>query len=280
DPTPPKLPEPSELPEPEEGSKEGESDYEIADEGNTSDSESESNNKSESEEKKPIFRRIEDLAPKSNVYKRELAQLGGIKIKIVLIAYMYQIAQGGYFGHRIDQDIAFPNKIDEIEQNQHSDWIYEYEKKIFLEINERYFEACMKAYLASEKACRQGRRARNLHNVSRLQRFNNILDFSGINFLSTLRDIDIFEENNPNYAVNIFYPVPEKNDKEQATRKLDPFRLLEYNYQREYIVDLILFTKGEEDLRDRCNINEITPGLNTHYCLINSKNGWNRIMQN
>ncbi|CAG8816214.1 13498_t:CDS:2, partial [Dentiscutata erythropus] len=146
--------------------------------------------------------------------------------------------------------------------------------------DERCFEACMKAYLASEEACRQGRRARNLHNVSRLQRFNNILDFSGINFPSTLRDIDIFEENNPNYAVNVFYPAPEKNDKEQTTRKLDSLRLSEYNYQRKYMVDLILFTEGEEDLRDRRNISEIPPGLNTHYCLINSENGWNKIMRN
>ncbi|CAG8783686.1 17792_t:CDS:2, partial [Racocetra persica] len=124
-----KLPESSELPEPEEGSEEGKSDYETADKGDTSDSESESDNKSESEEKKPIFQRIEDPAPKrlietrrifdqamfeniedqiSNIYKRELAQLGDIKIKIVLIAHIYQIAQGGHFGHRIDQDIAFP----------------------------------------------------------------------------------------------------------------------------------------------------------------------------
>ncbi|CAG8805025.1 24720_t:CDS:2, partial [Dentiscutata erythropus] len=255
DPTPPELPEPSELPEPEEGIE-------------------------DPEDPLATFENVEDQI--SDVYRRELAQLGGIKIKIVLIAHMYQIAQGGHFGHRIDQDIAFPSEILDIIPNQHSGWIYEYGKKIFLEISayqplqgssyfalpkiwakpqlgiinpqntdERCFEACIKAYLASEEACRQGQRARNLHDISRLQRFNNILDFFGINFPSTLRDIDIFEENNPNYAVNVFYPAPEKNDKEQATRKLDPLCLLEYNYQREYMVDLILFTEGEEDLRDR-----------------------------
>src|SRR3989337_2624682 len=160
----------------------------------------------------------------SDVYRRELARLGGIKIKIVLIAHMYRIVQTGRFGHQIDQDIAFPSeildiirqdrieqtvsrqyneildKIDEMERNQHSGWIYEYGKKIFLEISayqplrgsshfalpkiwakpqlgiinpqntdNRCFEICMTAYLVSEEARRQGIRARNLHDVSRLR---------------------------------------------------------------------------------------------------------------
>ncbi|GBC07003.1 hypothetical protein RclHR1_00720012 [Rhizophagus clarus] len=273
-----------------------------------------------------MFEDIEDQI--SDVYRRELARLGGIKIKIVLIAHMYQFVQGGCFGHRIDQDIAFPSeilniihqdridqtvsrqyneildKIDEMERNQHSGWIYKYEIKIFLEISayqplrgrshfalpkiwskpqlgiinpqntdERCFEACLKAYLASEEVRKEGRRARNLHDISRLRRFDNILDFSGINFPVTLRDIDIFEENNLSFSVNVFYPAPSKNDKEQATRKLDPLHISEYNYQREHLVDLILFTEGEEDLRDRRNINDIPEGLNTHYCLINGESG-------
>ena len=279
------------------------------------------------------FEDIEDQI--SDVYRRELARLGGVKTKIVLIAHMYRIVQVGRFGQRIDQDIAFPSeildiirqdridqtvsrqyneildKIDEMKHSQHSGWIYDYGKKIFLEISayqplrgsshfalpkiwaepqlgiinpqntdNRCFEACLKAYLASEEARRQGCRARNLHDVNRLRRFDNILDFSDINFPATLRDIDKFEENNQNYAVNVFYPAPSKNDKEQVTRKLDPLRISEYNYQRENMVDLILFTEGEEDLRDRRNINDIPEGLNTHYCLINGENGWNRIMRN
>ncbi|GET02223.1 hypothetical protein GLOIN_2v1765053 [Rhizophagus clarus] len=131
---------------------------------------------------------------------------------------MYWFVQGGRFAHRIDQDIAFPSeildiirqdrinqtvsrqyneildKIDEMKQNQHSGWIYEYGKKIFLEISayqplrgsshfalpkiwakpqlgiinpkntdNRCFEECLKAHLASEEARRQGTRARNLH---------------------------------------------------------------------------------------------------------------------
>ncbi|GBB93242.1 hypothetical protein RclHR1_21380002 [Rhizophagus clarus] len=280
-----------------------------------------------------MFEDVEDQI--SDVYRRELARLGGVKTKIVLIAHMYRFVQGGRFAHRIDQDIAFPSeildiirqdrinqtvsrqyneildKIDEMKQNQHSGWIYEYGKKIFLEISayqplrgsshfalpkiwakpqlgiinpkntdNRCFEECLKAHLASEEARRQGTRARNLHDVSRLRRFDNILNFSGINFPATLRDIDLFEENNPSFSVNVFYPAPTKNDREQLTRKLDPLRLSEYNYQREHLVDLILFTEGEEDLRDRRNINEVPPGLNTHYCLINGESGWSRIMSN
>ena len=243
---------------------------------------------------------------------------------------MYRFVQGERFVHRIDQDIAFPSeildiirqdridqtisrqyheildKIDEMKQNQHSGWIYEYGKKIFLEISayqplrgrshfalpkiwakpqlgiinpqnmdERCFEACMKAFLASEEARKEGRRARNLHDVSRLRRFNNILDFSSIDFPVTLHDIDTFEEKNPSYSVNVFYPTPELDDKEQKTRMLDPLRISEYNYQREHLVDLILFTEGEENLKDRHNINDIPEGLNTHYCIINGENGWN-----
>ncbi|PKY40737.1 hypothetical protein RhiirA4_495693 [Rhizophagus irregularis] len=207
---------------------------------------------------------------------------------------MYRFVPVGRFHNpRIDQDIAFPSeildiirqdridqtvsrqyheildKIDEMERNQHSGWTYEYGIKIFLEISayqplrgrshfalpkiwakpqlgiinpqntdERCFEACLKAYLASEEARRQGTRARNLHDVA-----------------------------------------PLKNDKEQMIRKVDPLRISEFNYQREHLVDLILFTEGEEDLRDRHNINDISEGLNTHYCLINGENGWNQIMR-
>ncbi|GES94140.1 hypothetical protein GLOIN_2v1765053 [Rhizophagus clarus] len=163
-----------------------------------------------------MFEDVEDQI--SDVYRRKLARLGGVKTKIVLIAHMYRFIQGGRFAHRIDQDIAFPSeildiirqdrinqtvsrqyneildKIDEMKQNQHSGWIYEYGKKIFLEISayqplrgsshfalpkiwakpqlgiinpkntdNRCFEECLKAHLASEEARRQGTRARNLH---------------------------------------------------------------------------------------------------------------------
>ncbi|GBC06997.1 hypothetical protein RclHR1_00720006 [Rhizophagus clarus] len=180
---PPELPEPFESPVPEEepeADSEGDNDYETADEGDTSDSESETDNESEPEKDKILFRRIENPAPKRNlsiredplamfediedqisdVYRRELARLGGIKTKIVLIAHMYRfVSVGRFHNYRIDQDIPFPSeildiicqdridqtisrqyyeildKIDEMNCNQHSGWAYEYGIKIFLEIS-------------------------------------------------------------------------------------------------------------------------------------------------
>ena len=55
------------------------------------------------------FEDVEDQI--SDVYRRELARLGGVKTKIVLIAHMYRFVQGERFVHRIDQDIAFPSEI-------------------------------------------------------------------------------------------------------------------------------------------------------------------------
>jgi len=86
-----------------------------------------------------------------------------------------------------------------------------------------------------------------------------------------LHDIDKFEENNPFYSINVFYLVPARNDKEQITKKLDSLYILEYNYQREYLVNLILFTKREKDLKNYYNINKILLKLNIHYCFINGK---------
>ncbi|CAG8595537.1 15622_t:CDS:2, partial [Dentiscutata heterogama] len=175
-----------------------------------------------------IFKDVENQI--SNIYRRELARLEDIKIKIVLIAHIYQIVQEGHFGHQIDQDIAFPSSS------------YFALPKIWAKpqlgiinpqnTDDQCFEACIKAYLASKE----------------------------------------FEENNPSYLINIFYLAPPKNNKEQATRKINPLCISEYNYQREHMVNLILFTKEEEDLRDRRNINKIPLGLNTYYCLINGKN--------
>ncbi len=55
----------------------------------------------------------------SKVYERELVCLGGIKVKIVLIAYMYQFIQVWRFSHQIDEDIAFSSEIlDIIYQDQ------------------------------------------------------------------------------------------------------------------------------------------------------------------
>ncbi|POG57974.1 hypothetical protein GLOIN_2v1488958 [Rhizophagus irregularis DAOM 181602=DAOM 197198] len=124
------------------------------------------------------------------------------------------------------------------------------------------------------------RRAQHLNEINRNQRYGTMVNFTGINAPASLRDIDRFEENNPTFAVNDFKPVLSEKGEELKTHKLDPLRISEYNYRREHLVDLILFTQGEEGLTDRRNINDVPEGLNTHYCLINGEAGWHRIMRN
>ena len=56
-----------------------------------------------------MFEDIEDQI--SEVYKRELVCLEGIKVKIVLIIHMYQFIQVGRFSYQINKDIAFLSEI-------------------------------------------------------------------------------------------------------------------------------------------------------------------------
>uniref|UniRef100_U9URW3 Uncharacterized protein n=1 Tax=Rhizophagus irregularis (strain DAOM 181602 / DAOM 197198 / MUCL 43194) TaxID=747089 RepID=U9URW3_RHIID len=169
------------------------------------------------------------------------------------------------------------DRIDEMERNAHSGWIYDYGIKVYLEISayqplrgsshfelpkpwnkpqlgiinpknndEFCFHECIKAHLRSETFRREGRRAQHLNEISRNRRYGSMVNFTGINAPASLRDIDRFEENNPSFSVNVFKPVLSENDKELKTHKLDPLRISEYNYRREHLVDLILFTQGEE----------------------------------
>ncbi|RGB38846.1 hypothetical protein C1646_755162 [Rhizophagus diaphanus] len=266
----------------------------------------------------------------SEIYSAELQRLGGIKTKIVHIAHMTDTS------YTKEEDIAFPSeiiaitrqdrieeyiaqqyhtildRIDEMERNAHSGWIYDYGIKVYLEISayqplrgashfdlpkawakpqlgiinpknndHNCFTNCVSIHLRIHFARLQNIITHNLNDVNRSKRFMTMLNLTGINAPASLRDIDRFEENNPSFAVNVFKPVLSENDKELKTHKLDPLRISEYNYQREHLVDLILFTQGEESLTDRCNINDMNPGgLNTHYCLINGEAGWHRIMRN
>ncbi|CAB4411782.1 unnamed protein product [Rhizophagus irregularis] len=245
----------------------------------------------------------------SKIYKVELHRLGGIKTKIVHIAHM--INNPDEDGKK-KEDIAFPNRIKEIEQNAHSGWIYDYGKKVYLEISayqplrgsshfdlpnswnkpqlgiinpknndHNCFLYCICIYLRIKLARLQNITTPNLNDVNRSKRFMNMINFTGINAPASLRDIDRFEENNPSFAVNVFKPILSENGEELKTHKLDPLRISEYNYQKEHLIDLILFTQGEEGLTDRRNINDMNPeGFNTHYCLINGEAGWHRIMRN
>ncbi|PKB95476.1 hypothetical protein RhiirA5_385992 [Rhizophagus irregularis] len=179
-----------------------------------------------------------------------------------------------------EEDIAVPSEIIDITRQD----------RIELVISRQYHELIDKidgmeqnvhsAHMRSETFRREGRRAQHLNEISRNRRYGSMVNFTGINAPASLRDIDRFEENNPTFAVNVFKPVLSENGEELKTHKLDPLRISEYNYRREHLVDLILFTQGEETLTDRRNINDIPEDLNTHYCLINGEAGWHRIMRN
>ncbi|CAG8655419.1 4242_t:CDS:1, partial [Diversispora eburnea] len=92
----------------------------------------------------------------------------------------------------------------------------------------------------------------------------NIVDFESIKFPATLHDVDKFEENNSNYAINIFRPVY-KEIFRKIKVDIDPLHISEKNYQVEHMIDLLYLTEGEESLNDRKNPNDIPEGLKTHY---------------
>ncbi|CAG8659533.1 9538_t:CDS:1, partial [Diversispora eburnea] len=62
------------------------------------------------------------------------------------------------------------------------------------------------AYHTREEAIKANRKSPHLNEIWRLRRNANIANFESIKFLATLHDIDKFEENNPNYVINIFKP--------------------------------------------------------------------------
>ena len=79
-------------------------------------------------QRKDSLATFEDIKDQiSDVNRRELARLGGIKMKIVFIdfiAHMYRfVTVGRNHNYRIDQDITFPSEIldiicqDRIDQN-------------------------------------------------------------------------------------------------------------------------------------------------------------------
>ncbi|PKK58047.1 hypothetical protein RhiirC2_796946 [Rhizophagus irregularis] len=304
---------------PDNGNHEDNANYEESDAPNEYDTADEGENDSNEEDSAITFRLIADPAPKrlieadiekqiSEIYNVKLHRLGGIKTKIVHITHMIN-NPNTYIVK--EEDIAVPNKIDRIEQNVYSGWTYDYGIKIYLEIsayqplrgsshfelplpwnkpqlgiinpknNDQFcFHECVKAHMRSETFHREGRRAQHLNEISRNRKYGSMVNFTGINAPASLRDIDRFEENNPTFAVNVFKPVLSENWEELKTHKLDPLHIFEYNYRREHLVDLILFTQGEETLTDRRNINDIPEDLNTHYCLINGEAGWHRVMRN
>ncbi|CAG8620566.1 8864_t:CDS:1, partial [Ambispora gerdemannii] len=129
------------------------------------------------------------------------------------------------------------------------------------------FKWCISAYHTREEALKANKKPPHLNEIRRLRRNGNIANFEGIKFPATLHDIDKFEENNPNYAINIFRPVY-KEVFRKIKVDIDPLHISERNYQVEHMIDLLYLTEGEENLNDRKNTNDIPEGLKTHYVFI------------
>ncbi|CAJ0643582.1 12691_t:CDS:10 [Entrophospora sp. SA101] len=229
----------------------------------------------------------------ADVYKRELALKGGLKhetIEIIREDRINATIEKGY------------NKIiDQIEDEaiQESGWAFVRAEEVFLEISafrplrgsswlslpedldkpqlglinpqnfkdNECFRDCVNIHHAREDALKAGQKPTHLERVSKIRRYGNIANFEGINFPATLHDVDKFEENNPNYAINIFRPVY-KEVFGKIKVDIDPLHISERNYQVKHMIDLLYLTEGEENLNDRKNANDIPEGLKTHYVFI------------
>ncbi|CAG8746244.1 15015_t:CDS:2, partial [Dentiscutata heterogama] len=205
-----------------------------------------------------------------NVYKRELALKGGLKIRIVFNAYMKKIKL------EIPKPIykTFPFKHETIEIIREDQINATIEKDImklktrlrmkqYKNQDSHLFEQ-KNAYYTKEKAIKANKKLPHLNEIRRLRQNANIANFEGIKFPATLHDIDKFKESNPNYAINIFKPFYR-----EAFRKIkvdiDPLHISEHNYQVEHMIVLLYLIEGEESLNDRKNQNDIPEGLKTHY---------------
>ncbi|CAJ0626785.1 3504_t:CDS:1 [Entrophospora sp. SA101] len=265
-----------------------------------------------------FFESIEEKI--ADIYKKELVLKGGLKVRIVLIAYMKKITPSSQepiyktfpFKHetieiiredRINATIekGYNENIDQIEDEalQESGWSFVRAEEVFLEISafrplrgsswlslpedldkpqlglinpqnfkdNECFRDCVNIYHAREDALKAGQKPTHLERVSKIRRYGNIANFEGINFPATLHDVDKFEENNPNYAINIFRPVY-KEVFRKIKVDIDPLHISERNYQVEHMLDLLYLTEGEENLNDRKNTNDIPEGLKMHYVFI------------
>ncbi|CAG8562183.1 9959_t:CDS:2, partial [Acaulospora morrowiae] len=238
-----------------------------------------------------FFETIEEKI--ANVYKRELGSKGGLKHETI------EIIREDRINATIEK--GYNEIIDQIEDEaiQESGWSFVRAEEVFLEISafrplrgsnylplpealdkpqlglinpqnnddNECFKWCISAYHTREEALKANRKPPHLNEIRRLRRNANIANFNNINFPATLHDIDKFEENNPNYAINIFRPVY-KEVFGKIKVDIDPLHISERNYQVEHMIDLLYLTEGEENLNDRKNTNDIPEGLKTHYVFI------------
>ncbi|CAG8726938.1 15094_t:CDS:2 [Dentiscutata erythropus] len=224
----------------------------------------------------------------ADIYKKELALKGGLKIRFVLYAYIKKIKletpeplyKTFPFKHetieiiREDQINATIEKgynkiIDQIEDEalQKSGWSFVRAEEIFLEIS--IFRPLQgSSYLLLPEALDKPQlEIINPQNRDDNERNANIANFEGIKFPATLHNIDKFEESNPNYAINIFKLVY-REAFGKIKVDIDLLHISEHNYQVEHMIDLLYLIEGEESLNDRKNQNDIPEGLKTHYVYI------------
>ncbi|CAG8677818.1 3025_t:CDS:2, partial [Dentiscutata heterogama] len=213
-----------------------------------------------------FFESIEEKI--ADVYRRELTLKGGLKHETI------EIIREDRINASIEK--GYNEIIDQIEDEaiQESGWAFvrAVEPQLGL-INPQNFKDnecfrdCVNIHHAREDALKAGQKPTHLERISKIRRYGNIANFEGINFPATLHDIDKFEENNPNYAINIFRPVY-KEVFRKIKVDIDLLHISERNYQVEHMIDLLYLTEGEENLNDRKNTNDIPEGLKTRLDLL------------
>ncbi|CAG8458687.1 9700_t:CDS:2 [Acaulospora morrowiae] len=114
------------------------------------------------------------------------------------------------------------------------------------------FKWCISAYHTREEVLKANRKPPHLNEIRRLRQNANIANFNNINFLATLYDIDKFEENNSNYAINIFMPVY-KEVFRKIKVDINSLHISKRNYQVKHMIDLLYLTKDFTRLMHKWN---------------------------
>ncbi|CAG8663141.1 269_t:CDS:2, partial [Acaulospora morrowiae] len=202
-----------------------------------------------------FFESIEEKI--ADVYKKELVLKRGLKPTFKSIPFKYSTIEI-IREDRINATIkkGYNEIIDEIEDEalQESGWSFVRAEEVFLEIS-AFRPLRGSSYLALPKALDKpllGLINPQNNEDNELRRNANIANFEGIKFPATLHDVDKFEENNPNYAINIFPPFYR-----EAFRKIivdiDLLHISERNYQVAHMIDLLYLTEDFERLLHKWN---------------------------
>ncbi|CAG8484298.1 11398_t:CDS:2, partial [Acaulospora morrowiae] len=180
-----------------------------------------------------FFESIEEKI--GDIYKRELALKGELKVRIVLIAYMKKIMPES--PEPTFKSIPFKHNTIEIIR----------EDRINATIEKEYNEIIDEI---EDEALQE--KPPHLNEIQRLRRNANIANFEGIKFPATLHDVNKFEENNPNYAINIFTPFY-REAFGKIIVDIDPLHISEQNYQVAHMIDLLYLTEDFERLLHKWN---------------------------